>query len=139
MVWNKPLPSMDPDIEPFWKALKRHEFNLYHCKKCGAWYFPVACCRNHDNEPLFGNMEWAKASGKGKVFAFNIHHRAFHPGFEKDVPYVYAMIKLEEGPMIGSNVVGCDPYQVKIDMPVEIVFQDITEQFTLPQFRPVAQ
>ena len=68
MAWEKPLPSLDEDIEPFWQALKRHEFVLYRCKDCGAWYWPVAYCRYHDNKPFFGNMEWAKASGRGKVF-----------------------------------------------------------------------
>ena len=57
--WNKPLPSVDDDIAPFWKAMKQHEFKLFRCKVCGAWYFPVAFCRNHDNEPYYGNMEWA--------------------------------------------------------------------------------
>ncbi len=136
MVWNKPLPSVDADIEPFWTALKRRQFMLYRCKKCGAWYFPAAFCRFHDNEPLFGNMEWAEASGKGKIFAFNVHYRAFHPGFEKEVPYVYALIELDEGPMFGSNIVGCKLEEVKIGMPVQVVFQDISEEFTLPKFMP---
>lgn len=136
-VWNKPLPSMDQDIEPFWKSLKNHEFKLFRCKICGAWYWPPTCCINHDNEPFFGNMEWVNASGKGKVFTFNIHYRAFHPGFNEDLPYVYAMIEMEEGPLIGSNIIGCDPMEVKVGMPVEIVFEDITEEFTLPKFRPI--
>lgn len=136
MVWNKPLPSLDADIEPFWTALRRHEFMLYRCKTCGAWYFPVAFCRFHKNEPLFGNMEWTKASGRGKIFAWNVHHRAFDKSFEEDLPYVYALIELEEGPMFGTNIVGIDPYKVKIGMPVEIVYQDITDEFTLPKFKP---
>lgn len=134
--WNKPLPSLDEDIEPFWNGLKRHEFLLFRCKKCGAWYWPVAFCRNHDNEPFYGNLEWTKASGKGKVFAFNIHYRPFHPGFVDDIPYVYALIELEEGPMFGSNIIGIDPKEVKIGMPVDVVYEDITDEFTLPKFKP---
>lgn len=137
MAYAKPLPSVDEDIEPFWLALKQHEFKLFRCKKCGAWYFPAAYCRFHDNEPYMGNMEWAKASGKGKVFAFNIHYRAFDRSFENDVPYVYALIELDEGPIFATNVIGCDPKEVKIGMPVEIVYEDITEQFTLPKMRPI--
>ena len=136
--WNKPLPSVDEDTEPFWKGLKSHEFLLFRCKKCGAWYWPVAFCRNHANEPYYGNLEWTKASGKGKVFAFNIHYKAFHPGFAEDIPYVYALIELDEGPMFGSNVIGIDPKDVKIGMPVEVVYEDITEEFTLPKFKPAA-
>ncbi|NWG76523.1 MAG: OB-fold domain-containing protein, partial [Rubrivivax sp.] len=66
-----------------------------------------------------------------------IHNVAFDPSFKDDIPYVYALIELEEGPMFGSNIVGCDPNEVRIGMPVEVAFEDITEEFTLPKFRPV--
>lgn len=136
MAWNKPLPLIDRDMEPFWEALKRHEFALFRCQECGAWYWPAAFCRNHENKPLFGSLAWEEASGKGKIFAFNIHYRAFHPGFAKDIPYVYALIDLDEGPMFGTRIVGCDPKDVHIGMPVEVVYEDITEKFTLPYFQP---
>ena len=136
-TYRKPLPYVDEDTAPFWESMKRHEFVLFRCKVCGAWYFPVTFCRNHKNAPLFGNMEWAMASGKGKVFTFVIHHRAFDPAFADDVPYVFAEIETDEGPLIGSNVVGCDSSEVYIGMPVEVVFEDITEEFTLPKFRPI--
>ncbi len=135
--YNKPLPNIDDDIKPFWDGVKEHKFKLFRCKQCGAWYWPVACCRNHENEPFYGNMEWSEASGKGKVFAFNIHNVAFDPAFKDDVPYVYALIELKEGPIFGSNIIGCAPSEVKIGMPVEVVFEDITEEFTLPKFRPI--
>jgi uncharacterized OB-fold protein len=135
--YAKPLPNIDYDIKPFWDAVKEHEFKLFRCKVCGAWYWPVACCRNHENEPFFGNMEWTKASGRGKVFAFNIHYVAFDPAFQDDIPYVYALIELEEGPIIGSNIVGCAAEDVTYDMPVEVVYEDITPEYTLPKFRPV--
>ncbi|UCG66292.1 MAG: Zn-ribbon domain-containing OB-fold protein [Deltaproteobacteria bacterium] len=137
MTWNKPLPNVDEDIAPFWEACKRHEFALFRCKSCGAWYWPAAFCRNHKNEPFYGNMEWAKASGRGRVFAFNIHYRPFHTGFKDDVPYVYALIELDEGPIFSSNIIGCKPQEVKIGMPVEVVFEDISEKFSLPKFRPI--
>ena len=139
MPWNKPLPMVDEDIEPFWVALKEHKFKLFRCKKCGAWYWPAAFCRFHDNEPLFGNLEWTEASGKGKVFVFNIHYRPFHPGFRDDVPYVYALIELNEGPIFGSQIIGSDPKDVYIGMPVEVAFEDITEEFTLARFKPVKE
>ena len=137
MPYAKPIPSIDPDIAPFWEAAKKHEFLLMRCKKCGAWYFPAAYCRFHENEPLFGNMEWTRASGRGKVFAFNITHRAFNPAFANDIPYVFALIELDEGPIFGTNVIGCAPETVKIGMPVEVVFEDITDEFALPKFRPI--
>ena len=138
MTWNKPLPFVDQDNAPFWEGAKQHKFMLFHCKVCGAWYWPKAFCRNHDNEPMFGNMEWAEASGKGKVFTFSITHQAFHPGWKDEVPFTFALVELDEGPMFGSTVIDCDPYDVKVGMPVEVVFKDVPEiGFSLPYFRPV--
>ena len=137
--YDRPLPNVDADSLPQWEGFRRHKFLLFRCKTCGAWYWPKALCRNHANEPFFGNMEWAEASGRGTVFTFNVHHWAFEPEFQSEIPYVYALIELEEGPLFGSNVVGCDPKDVYIGMPVEIVYDDITAEHTLPKFRPVSR
>jgi len=145
MDWKKPVVMADTDMIPFWEALKRHEFVLFRCKKCGAWYWPPAFCRFHDNEALFGNLGWEKASGKGKIFAFNIVYRALHPAYQDELPYCTALIELDEGPMFGTQIIGCDPKEVYIGMPVEVVFEDITkakyqniiEEFTLPYCRPI--
>jgi uncharacterized protein len=141
--WKKPVPDIDEDHRPFWDALKEHKFMLYRCKKCGAWYWPVSFCINHSNEPFFGNMEWAQASGKGKVFAFNIHWVAFDSRFKDAIPYVYSLLELDEGPIFGSNVIDCDPSKVTIGMPVEIVFEDAETpdgiKFTMPKFAPVSK
>ena len=134
---EKPLPNIDLDNQPFWDGLREHKFLLFKCKICGAYYWPKAYCRFHDNEPFGGNLDWSEASGKGTVFAFNIHHWPLHPGFKQDVPYVYALIELAEGPLISSNVSDIEPQKVTVGMPVEIVYEDHpNEGFTLPKFRP---
>lgn len=138
-VYAKPLPNVDADSRPQWDGFKQRKLLLFRCRRCGAWYWPKSFCRVCENEPFFGNLEWAEASGRGKVFVFNVHRTAFHPGFAKDVPYVYALVELEEGPLFGANVVGCDPEEVHIGMPVEIVYEDITPEWTLPRFRPAAE
>ncbi len=137
MAYNKPLPNVAEDMKDFFEGLRRHELRLLRCRVCGAWYWPIAFCRNHANEPYGANLEWTKASGRGKVFVHNIHEVAFEPAFKDEIPYVYALIETEEGPLIGSNVIGIPASEVKIGMPVEVVFEDITEEFTLPKFRPV--
>jgi hypothetical protein len=136
--WKKPLPQIDRDNEEFWTGLKNHKLLLWRCKTCGAWYWPKAYCRNHDNEPFAANMAWAEAKGTGKLFAFNRHHVAFHPGFKNDIPYVYALVELDEGPLISSTLVGDkmprDVYDV--GQRVEIAYEDHPrEGFTLPRFR----
>jgi hypothetical protein len=83
-------------------------------------------------------MHWEKASGRGKIFAFNRHHMAFHPAFQAEIPYVYALVELDEGPLISSTLVGGklpkDVYDV--GQRVEIVYEDHpNEGFTLPRFR----
>ena len=104
--WKKPLPNIDKDNEEFYEGLKKHKFLVWRCKTCGASYWPKAYCINHENEPFAANMEWAESSGRGKIFAFNRHHMAFHPGFKDEIPYVYALIELDEGPLVSSTLVG---------------------------------
>jgi hypothetical protein len=134
---DRPLPNVTPLTEPFWQAAREHRFVLFRCKTCGAWYWPPAFCRQHDNEPFMGNLEWLQASGRGRVFTFDIIRRQLHPAFP--VPYVYGLIELEEGPLFGSNVVDCDPDSVYVGMPVEVVFEDVSDEFSLPKFRPAAE
>jgi len=67
-----------------------------------------------------------------------VYHIAYHPGFKHDLPYVVAIVELEEGPHILTNIVGCSPDEVECDMQVELTWDDITEEFSLPKFRPVS-
>jgi hypothetical protein len=75
-------------------------------------------------------------SGKGSVHTFVIYHQVYHPAWKGDVPYNVAWIRLEEGPLLLSNVVGCKNEELFIEMPVEVVFDDVTDEVTLPRFRP---
>jgi uncharacterized protein len=137
MAWIKPRPDIEETLKPFWAALKEHRFCLLKCNECGAWYFPASYCRNHTNKPFFGSLDWSDASGRGTVITFNVTRTALRPEVRDDVPYVYALIQTEEGPVIASNVIDCPPESVHIDMPVRIVFKDIPEiDLTLPYFQP---
>lgn len=139
--WNKPFPSIDHDNQDFWEGLKEHKLLVWKCNECGAIYWPKCYCQNHDNKPYAENCEWVESSGRGKIFAFNIHHTAFHPGFKEDVPYVYAVIELDEGPFISSTIVGDNiPSDIHtVGQKVEIVFEDHPKLgFTLPRFRVIS-
>jgi hypothetical protein len=74
-------------------------------------------------------------SGKGSIYTFAVYHKAFDPAFEDQVPYVAAVVKLIEGPMILSNIVDCLPTDVTCDAPVEVVWEDATDTVSLPKFR----
>lgn len=135
MEYAKPLPLIDDDSRPFWEAARRHELLIHRCRLCGRYYFPASYCRHCDAD----SMEWVRASGRGRVYTFTIYHATPHAGFKEDLPYVVAYVELEEGPLFLTNIVGCRNEEIRVGMPVEVVFEDVTEEVTLPKFRPVSE
>ena len=131
--YDKPLPNPNTISRPFWEAAKRHELVLQRCKDCGDYiFYPREVC----SHCLSSNLEWTKACGKGKVNSYTVVRTAAHPGFKDDVPYVLAIIELAEGPRLTSNVIGCNVEDVKIDMPVSAVFDDVSPDVSLVKFKP---
>ena len=84
------------------------------------------------------DTSWIQASGRAKLFTYGIVHRAPHAGFVDDVPFVTAIVQLEEGPKMMSNIVECDPEEVSIGMPVSVTFEDWSEEISVLKFRPMA-
>ena len=134
MAYDKPLPQPNPDTQPFWDACRQHELRFQKCLDCNhvRWPASIICPTCYSKQ-----TEWIKVSGKGVVYTYTIYHQAFHPAFKEDIPYVTAIIKLEEGPHFLSNIVGCDPEEVYCDMAVEVSWEDVDESFSLPKFKPV--
>ena len=132
MAYSKPVPVPSEDSKPFWDAAKKGQLQLQHCLDCGAYRFPPSVLCPECNSM---SSEWTAVSGRGKVYSFVVFHRAYHPGFAGDLPYAVACIELEEGPRLLSNIVGIPPEQVRCDMPVEVVFEEITPDISLPKFR----
>ena len=127
----RPLPVADEDTKPFWEYTRKHELRVPKCQNCGKLYYPLSPICPHC---LHMGADWAKLSGKGKVYSFIIARRRYHPAIP--VPYVVAIIELEEGIRMTSNVVDCPPEDVRVGMPVEVVFDDLSPEFSLPKFRP---
>ncbi len=131
--YAKPLPHLDEENRPWWEALKRHELYLQKCRDCGAIrYYPRAQCP----ECLSPRTEWVRASGRGKVYTFTTTWQNQAAGFRDSLPYVMAYVELDEGPKMLTNIIDCGPEQVKIGMPVEVVYEDVTAEVTLAKFRP---
>ena len=122
------------EMTPFWAGLRERRFLLLRCDECGSWYWPFAACRNHANEPFFANMKWTEASGRGTVHTFTRAEWTFNPYFQ--APYIYALVELDEGPVMPTNIVGCPHEDVRIGMPVEVVLEDLTPDIVVPRFRP---
>ena len=130
---KKQLPTITSSNRPFWEAAKRHELLIYRCSNCGAAYSQVTDCNACDDS----KMEWVKVSGKGQVFTFCVFYQPFHPAWKDDIPYNVGYIKLDEGALLVSNIINCSNKDLYIGMPVEVVFDDVTEEITLPKFAPV--
>ena len=131
---SKSLPKPTPDTQPFWDAVKRHQLSLPKCKACGQLhYFPRPFCPHC----FSWDLEWVRCSGKGKLYSYVINHRPA-PGFEEEAPYVIAVVELDEGPRMLSNLIDIEPTPeaVQVDMPVEILFQDVNEEMAMFTFRP---
>ena len=123
-----------PDAAPFWEACRRHELSLPWCRRCErSFFYPRPLC------PVCGtrDLEWRRASGRGRLHAFCIQHRSAVPGLRDAVPFVTGIVELEEGPRLMSFVTGagCDPAAIACDMEVEVTFVQAGEH-VLPAFRP---
>ncbi|MEJ2723045.1 MAG: Zn-ribbon domain-containing OB-fold protein [Deltaproteobacteria bacterium] len=133
MVDKKPLPVPNADTKPFWDGCREHELRFQRCWECGHVRWPPStfCPKCHS-----GAHDMITASGKGRVFTFAVYHQAHHPAFRDEVPYVVAVVELEEGVRLLSNIVGCRHDEVRCEMPVEVTWEDLSEEFSLPQFKP---
>lgn len=133
MPYTKPIPTVTPELRPFFEAARRRELVVQRCRGCGAHRFPA---RELCSSCLSRESEWVPVSGEGEVFSFNVMHQVYHPGFAGEVPYAVVIVKLAEGVKITSNVVGVAPHDIRIGMPVRVVFEEITDEITLPKFAP---
>jgi uncharacterized OB-fold protein len=119
---KKPEPNIDADIAPFWEGVANERFLLVQCTDCQTWYWPFAYCKECPGQPFGENMKWTDASGLGTIFAVNVHRVAFEPSFKDDIPFLYAMIELDEGPMFGTNVINCEIADVQVGRRIKIVY-----------------
>jgi uncharacterized protein len=132
-TYTKPLPQIDEVNHPFWEKTRRGELYLQRCQDCGHIWYPAS---TNCPKCLSTNFEWRAMSGRGTVWSFVVYHHCWHPGFEKDIPYNVAMIQLEEGPIVITNIVNVPNDSIKVGMPVNVVFEPATEQVTLFKFTP---
>jgi uncharacterized OB-fold protein len=130
----KPLPRITADNRPFWEATRRHELALQRCDDCGHFRYPPApVCP----ECLSERATWMPVSGRGTVTTFVIVHKRYFASFAADLPYNVVQVQLDEGPRLTANLVGVANADIRIGARVEVVFDDVTPEVTLPRFRPV--
>lgn len=126
------LPVPTPETQHFWDGTKAGELRLQRCDDCSKAYFPPRpfCPRCGSK-----SVSVFTASGRASLYSYVINHRR-HPAF--DGPYSIAVVELEEGPRMMTNIVGTPqtPEALTLDMPLEVTFEDMNETITLPYFQP---
>ena len=127
-----PLPSPNALTAPYWQAALQRELKLPRCEDCGKFHFyPRSACPHCRSQRL----TWAQVSGKGEVYSFTVVYRAPSKGFEADVPYVVAVIALDEGPHLMSRLIDVQPDSVRIGQRVTVDFQQRADDIVMPVFK----
>ena len=137
MAGRKQLPEPTPETAPYWEGAKAHELRIQYCTECKKHFFyPRIFCPTCMSDAV----EWRKVSGKGTLLTYVLAARPA-PGFEDELPYAIAIVKLDEGPHLMSNIVNTEltPANLPAGMALEVVFEDIDETITLPKFQPAGR
>lgn len=131
---ERPLPAITPETRHYWEGARAGELRLQKCDACAHVYFPP---RPFCPKCAAREVSVFRASGKGRLYSYVIHHRPT-PGFTP--PYAIAIVELDEGPRMMSNIVESPqtPEALQLDMPLEVVFQRQNDEITLPMFKPAA-
>ncbi len=126
------LPTTDLETQPFWDGMKEGKFLLRHCNACGAdCYYPRPFCPSCWSD----DVSWKEASGRGKVYTYSVVHVNDLPPFNERVPYVAAIVELDEGPRLMTNIEGVPFEELAADMPVVVDYKPISDDVTIPVFR----
>lgn len=135
MTVAKPLPRITPLDRDYWEHARNHSLQLQCCDDCRAFRYPASpVC------PECGGAGWAyqPVSGRGRIVSWVVFHRLYFPGFAEDIPYNVAGVRLDEGVMMMSNILA--PNEALFQgMPVEVVFDDVTPEISIPKFRPLQE
>ena len=133
----RPLPLIDDETRFFWDGTREHRLLMQFCGDCKRYYHhPRPVCPGC----LASDMAPEELSGRGTVYTYTIAEQAFHPFFVDRLPYTLIVVDLEEQPglRLVSELVECSPEDVMVGMPVEVVWEDVTDEVTLPLFKPAA-
>jgi uncharacterized OB-fold protein len=132
---GKALPEPTPETAPYWAGCRAHELRMQFCTNCQQFvFYPRILCPSC----LADLPEWRTLSGKGTLLTYVLSARPA-PGFEAELPYAIAIVKLAEGPQLMTNLVNTTltPEQLPAGLAVEVVFEEVNETITLPKFQPV--
>ncbi len=130
----KPIPQITAEMAPFFAAARDGRLVVQRCSDCALLRFPA---RELCSGCLSTASTWVEVSGRGEVFSFNVMHQVYHPAFAAEVPYAVVVVRLAEGVKLTSALVDCPPGEIRIGMPVTVVFERVSADVALPKFRRV--
>lgn len=132
--YTKPLPKVSSVSRAFWEGTKRGELLIQQCEHCKRTiFYPRLFCPTCLSQELV----WTRSSGRARIETFSIIYHPPIKSFENEIPYIFAIVRLEEGAQMASNIIDCSPEVVHVGMEVEVTFVPVTEEFTLPKFKPI--
>jgi uncharacterized OB-fold protein len=130
----KPLPVVTQENRPFWEGCKQGKLLLQYCDQCRQHqFYPRLYCMHCDSTVV----RWVPASGRGVIYSYTIIHQNKSPEFVRDTPYNVAIVQLEEGPRMMCNIVETHPDELRVDLPVMVVFDAVTSDIHLPRFKAI--
>lgn len=130
----KPLPFVTDESRPFWDGCREGKLLLQYCDACQRHqFYPRLYCMHCGSR----EVRWVEASGRGVIYSYTVIRQNRSPDFVSDVPYNVAIIQLEEGPRMMSNIIDIDPADLRVDLPVRAVFDPVSDTISLPRFRPL--
>ena len=130
---SKQLPVITEENRPFWDGCRQGKLLLQYCEQCGRYeFYPRLFCMQ-----CGGAVSWREASGRGVIYSYTVIRQNKSPEFAPDVPYNVALIQLEEGPRLLSSVIDLPFEELRVDRPVEVVFEAVSDVISLPRFRAV--
>ena len=127
----RPLPQPTDLTRPYWQAAAQGELHMQHCGACGRWqFYPRPFCIHCEAEAL----HWRTVSGLGRIYTYTVNHRAPNAFMKARLPYVVAIVELDEGPRLMANIQGEGALDAAIGKRVKVLFEPVSEELALPQF-----
>src|SRR5438552_7151640 len=131
-TYKRPLPRRRGMAADFYQFCKQHELRFQRCTDCSAWrHVPRDMCAKCGSF----NWEWARSSGKGKLFSWTTATQPMMPHFAESVPYSPSVVELDEGVRMVTWLIGVKPEELELDMRLQVAFDDVTPEVTLPKFK----
>jgi uncharacterized OB-fold protein len=136
---SKPVPIPDEESRPFFDGAQAGVLLLRRCRDCGTFMSPTGGIgtplRPRCVSCFSADLEWAPATGRGTLYSFALMHQLYDAAFAHEVPYNIAVVELDEGVRMTTNVVGCSNEELWIGMPLEVTFEQLSEEVAIPKFR----